>query len=156
MRLRPFALRRLGPSDVPLLRALNAVFGAAFEDPATYGGASPTDAYLSDLLNQEHVVALVALVGGEVVGGLVAYELAKFERMRREVYVYDLAVGQAHRRRGIATALLARVREIAAARGAWVVFVQADPQDAAAVALYTKLGTREEVLHFDLAVPPGP
>ena len=150
----PVILRRLVPDDVPLLRALNALFGAAFEEAATYGGAPPTDAYLADLLGKEQVIALVALAGGAVAGGLVAYEFDKFERMRREIYVYDLAVAMAHRRRGIATALLGRVREIAAARGAWVVYVQADPQDVAAVALYTKLGVREEVLHFDLAVPP--
>ena len=44
-----------------------------------------------------------------------------------------------------------RLRRIAAARGVWVVFVQADPEDAPAVALYTKLGAREDVLHFDIA-----
>jgi len=33
-----------------------------------------------------------------------------------------------------------------------MVFVQADPPDAPAVALYDKLGTREEVLHFDISV----
>jgi aminoglycoside 3-N-acetyltransferase I len=32
-----------------------------------------------------------------------------------------------------------------------VIFVQADPGDDAAIALYTKLGTREDVLHFDIA-----
>jgi aminoglycoside 3-N-acetyltransferase I len=36
-----------------------------------------------------------------------------------------------------------------------VIFVQADTaeEDAVAIALYTKLGVREEVLHFDIAVP---
>jgi aminoglycoside 3-N-acetyltransferase I len=33
-----------------------------------------------------------------------------------------------------------------------VVYVQADYVDPPAIALYTKLGTREEVLHFDIAV----
>jgi aminoglycoside 3-N-acetyltransferase I len=37
-------------------------------------------------------------------------------------------------------------------RGAYVISVQADPPDAPAVALYTKLGTREDALHFDIAV----
>ncbi|ALO45787.1 Gentamicin 3'-N-acetyltransferase [Pseudohongiella spirulinae] len=37
-------------------------------------------------------------------------------------------------------------------RGAWVVYVQADYGDEPAVALYTKLGTREDVMHFDIAV----
>lgn len=36
-----------------------------------------------------------------------------------------------------------------AERGAFVIFVQADPGDEPAIALYTKLGTREAVLHFD-------
>jgi aminoglycoside 3-N-acetyltransferase I len=34
-----------------------------------------------------------------------------------------------------------------------VVFVQADRGDDPAIALYTKLGTREDVLHFDIPVP---
>lgn len=46
-----------------------------------------------------------------------------------------------------------RLREIAVERGAWVIFVQADYGDEPAIALYNKLGTREEVLHFDIDVP---
>jgi aminoglycoside 3-N-acetyltransferase I len=98
-------LRRLGPTDVPLLRKLNAVFGDAFDDRETYGGEPPNDAYLEDLLTKEHVIVIVALAGNEVSGGLVAYELDKFERMRREIYIYDLAVDARYRRRHIATAL---------------------------------------------------
>lgn len=89
---------------------------------------------------------------GVVVGGLAAYELRKFEQERSEVYIYDLAVAEAHRREGIATAPIEELRSIAAARGAWVVFVQADLGDDPAIALYSKLGTREDVLHFDIAV----
>jgi hypothetical protein len=40
----------------------------------------------------------------------------------------------------------------AAARRAHVIFVQADLEDEPAIALYTKLGAREDVLHFDIAV----
>ena len=145
-------LHRLTAVDVPLLRALNALFGEAFDDPVTYGAEPPSDIYLEALLAEEHVVALVALLGQEVVGGLVAYELDKFERMRRELYIYDLAVAELHRRQGIATALIQLLREIAVRRGAWVVYVQADYGDGPAIALYEKLGTREEVLHFDIEV----
>lgn len=151
----PFAIRRLGPEDVPAFRELNAVFGRAFEEPDTYGGAPPPDPYLAELLAKEHVLALVASAGGGVVGGLVAYELDKFERARREVYLYDLAVAAEHRRRGVATALIGALRGIAGTRGASVVFVQADPGDDAAMALYGSLGHREDVFHFDFAVPGG-
>jgi aminoglycoside 3-N-acetyltransferase I len=147
-----FSVRRLTRNDVPLLRALNALFGEAFAEPETYGAEPPTDEYLDAFLGNEHVVALVALVREDVVGGLVAYELDKFERARREMYIYDLAVAERHRRRGMATALIQRLREIAAERGAWVVYVQADHGDEAAIALYEQLGKREEVLHFDIEV----
>ena len=147
-------LRQLTPADVALLRQLNELFGVAFHDPETYGGQPPADAYLRGLLAKEHIVALVGIAGAnEVVGGLVAYELDKFERQRRELYIYDLAVAEPYRRRVVATALIERLREIAIQRGAWVFYVQADYGDEPAIALYEKLGTREDVMHFDIGVP---
>jgi aminoglycoside 3-N-acetyltransferase I len=151
----PFEICRLAPAEVPRLRELNVLFGEAFADPSSYGAAPPDDDWLEALLAKDHVIALAALDGEAVVGGLVAYELDKFEQARREIYIYDLAVAEPHRRRGIATALIERLREIAAARGAWVVYVQADHGDDPAIALYEKLGVREEVLHFDIPVDRG-
>lgn len=145
-------ISRLGLSDVALLRNLNELFGEAFGEREEYTEAPPTDAYLSGLLTKEHIVVLVALLAEQVVGGLVAYELDKFERQRREIYIYDLAVAVDYRRRGIATALIGRLQEIAVRRAAWVVYVQADYGDDAAIALYEKLGAREEVMHFDIPV----
>ena len=148
--LHPFTTRQLGPDHVHLMRRLNALFGEAFGEPQTYGAEPPSDDYLRDLLGKQHITALVALIDENVVGGLVAYELDKFEQARREFYIYDLAVDERHRRRGVATAMIAHLREIAAERGAWVIFVQADYGDGPAISLYEKLGTREEVLHFDI------
>lgn len=150
----PIEYRRLGSGDVPFMRKLNALFGEAFADPEAYAAEPPDDGYLKGLLAKKHVVVLVGSAGGDVLGGLVAYEFDKFERMRREFYIYDLAVAEGHRRRGVATALIERLCAIAAERGAWVVFVQADHGDDPAIALYEKLGVREEVLHFDIAVEP--
>ncbi|MFL6548102.1 MAG: AAC(3)-I family aminoglycoside N-acetyltransferase [Povalibacter sp.] len=147
------AIQRLQPGDVALLRKLNALFCEAFDDPENYAEAPPTDGYLHDLLSKDHIIALVASDHDEVTGGLVAYELEKFEKARREIYIYDLAVSATHRRRGIATALIEHLRSIAAKRGAWVVYVQADYGDDPAIALYTKLGQREDVMHFDLPIP---
>jgi aminoglycoside 3-N-acetyltransferase I len=50
------------------------------------------------------------------------------------------------------TALIRELQQIARARGAYVIFVQADHGDDPAIALYTKLGAREDVLHFDIPV----
>ena len=146
------SIRRLGQADVTLMRRLNMLFGDAFADADAYAAQPPSDAYLEGLLAKEHVIALTASTGEEILGGLVAYELDKCERMRREFYIYDLAVKAHHRRRGIATALIGYLRDIALLRGAWVIFVQADYGDGPAIALYEKIGTREEVLHFDIMV----
>jgi aminoglycoside 3-N-acetyltransferase I len=96
---------------------------------------------------------MAALKDGQVVGGLVAYVLNKLERARSEIYIYDLAVAAPHRRQGIAEGLIAQLRKLAHEIGAWVVYVQADYGDDPAIALYEKLGVREEVMHFDLPVP---
>lgn len=121
----------------------------------TYGGNRPSPAYLQRLLASDYFIALVASKGDEVVGALAAYELMKFEQQRSEIYIYDLAVAAAHRREGLATALILELKKIAVARGAYVIFVQADIGDDPAIALYTKLGAREDVLHFDIAVDGG-
>lgn len=145
-------VKRLGPGDLGEMRALNALFAEAFEDPEHYAANLPDDAWLARQLANPQVIVLVALDGAEVIGGLVAYELPKLEQARSEIYIYDLAVAEAHRRGGVATALIDALKPIARACGAWVIYLQADYGDDPAVALYTKLGTREDVMHFDIAV----
>jgi aminoglycoside 3-N-acetyltransferase I len=143
---------QLGPADVPQLEAMMTLFGEAFDEVATYGDNRPSRSYMEDLLASNYFIAITALELGKVVGGLAAYELKKFEQERSEIYIYDLAVAASHRRQGLATAMIRELRRVAFARGAYVIFVQADYQDIPAVALYEKLGVREEVLHFDIAV----
>lgn len=147
---------RLTPGDIALFRAMNALFADVFEDTETYLGRTPSDSYVRGLLGKDNVIALVAVQDEAVVGALVAYVLSKFESERSEVYIYDLAVSADHRRRGIATGLIEHLQEMAADRGAWVVYVQADYGDDPAVALYSKLGAREDVLHFDIPVRVRP
>ena len=147
-----YQIRQLAPVDVALLQDLNALFGRVFDDPDAYCSKRPGKEYLKDLLAREHIVVLVALSDSEVVGGLVAYQLDKFEQARSELYIYDLAVAERHRRQGLATALIRSLQEVASDRNAWVVFVQADHGDDPAIALYEKVGSREEVLHFDIPV----
>lgn len=141
--------------DDAVMRSLLAMFGDAFEETETYLGNQPSRGYLRRLLGSDWFIALAALKGDEVVGGIAAYELRKFEQERSEIYIYDLAVAAAHRRQGIATALIREVRKLAAARSAYVVFVQADAGDTPAIALYSKLGIPEDVVHFDIPTEGG-
>jgi len=148
----PFNICQLSVEDIALMEELLAVFGEAFDEVDTYSSSRPSDTYLKRLLNSDYFIAIAALKDGTVVGGLTAYELQKFEQERSEIYIYDLAVAAAHRREGIATALIQELKKIAVARGAYVIFVQADIGDDPAIKLYTKLGVREDVLHFDIAI----
>ena len=121
----------------------------------TFNGKRPSAAYLERLLGSDYFIAIAALQNSELVGGIAAYELMKFEQERSEIYIYDLAVAATHRHQSIATALIQELKKIAKVRGAYVVYVQADMGDEAVIALYTRLGIREEVLHFDIAVEDG-
>lgn len=137
-------------ADIRTFRELLSVFAEAFEDVNSYMSAQPSDVYLSSLLERDDFIPLVAVIDGKVVGGLAAYVLTKFEQERSEIYIYDLAVAANYRRRGIATGLINKLREIAREKGAWVIYVQADHGDESAIRLYESLGTREDVLHFDI------
>jgi aminoglycoside 3-N-acetyltransferase I len=148
-----FRVQVLTREDVGSMRGMLAMFGEAFEDREAYIKVQPDDAYLFDLLSSSGFVAIAATNGNSVVGGLAAYVLPKFEQVRKEIYIYDLAVSSACRRQGIATAMIEELKRVALAKGAYVIYVQADYGDYPAIALYTKLGVREDVLHFD--IPPG-
>lgn len=99
-----FRTHQIAPDELPLMEALLATFGEAFNEVET-----------------------------------AAYELKTFEQKRSEFYIHDLAVAAAHRRQGIATGLIQELRNIAAARGAYVIFVQADIGDDPAIELYNTL-----------------
>lgn len=148
--------RRLLSDDVSQMRKLLTMFGNAFDDVDTYFGNPPSESYLQNLLTSDTFIALIATMSDEVVGGIAAYELRKFEQERSEIYIYDLAVVVEHRRKGIATALIERLKQVAAERGAHTIFGQADTgiEDEPAIALYSKLGQREDVLHFDIPIKP--
>jgi aminoglycoside 3-N-acetyltransferase I len=144
------AVVTLTADDIPLFRAAMVLFGRAFDDAESYQGAPPSDAYVRDYLGNPGNILLVATEGDVVSGALAAYVLQKFERERSEVYIYDLAVDDGYRRKGVATALIEWLKGVARERGAYVIYVQADYGDDAAINLYTKLGTREDVMHFDI------
>lgn len=145
---------QLRPDDLPLFEALMTLFGEVFDEMDTYTHARPDAGYVAELLASDHFIAVAAVDEGEVVGGLGAYELKKFERARSEIFIYDLGVAESHRRRGIGTAMIEYLRDLAADRGAWVMFVQSEDGDEPATELYKSVGKLDCVaLHFDIEVP---
>ncbi|MEZ5593637.1 MAG: AAC(3)-I family aminoglycoside N-acetyltransferase [Gammaproteobacteria bacterium] len=155
MKSESYRVRVLGSSDIQAMREMLVAFGEAFEDKPTYTQHQPTDTYLKELLSSSTFIAVAALSEAKVIGGLAAYALPKFEQARSEIYIYDLAVLESHRRQGIATAMIQELKKLAKSIGAYVIFVQADHGDDPAINLYTKLGVREDVLHFDILPGDG-
>ena len=147
-------VQQLTSEDLGLMQALLKMFAQAFDDADSYLSKPPSNEYLRQLLDSKLFIALVAITEGKVVAGLAAYVLRKFEQERSEIYIYDLAVLEEYRRQGIATALINRLKDLACDLGAYVIYVQADTEeeDKPAIPLYSKLGKREDVLHFDIQV----
>ncbi len=152
---KPLALSVLDASNIKAYRDMLAMFGAAFGDAQTYCADQPDDRYVRQLLSNPNFIALVAQAGTEVIGGVAGYVLPKFEQARSEFYLYDLAVAEGYRRQGVATALIEELKKQARQRGIYVIFVQADYGDDAAVALYSSIGVREDVMHFDIGPSQG-
>lgn len=130
-----------------------SLFATEFDEPENYRDQRPSDQYALRLLGKEHIIHLGAVEDGRIIGGLVAYVLEKFEQERSEIYIYDLAVSSAHRRKKVATNLINSLRGLMEDFSAWVIFVQADYGDTPAIKLYESLGIKEEVLHFDIPKP---
>ena len=89
---------RLGPHDSSQARVLISLFDQVFEEPAR--PLLSEEALLARLAD-DRVWVLIAMDHNRVVGGLVGYELPKFETQRSELYLYDLAVASAYQGQGI-------------------------------------------------------
>lgn len=139
---------RLGPHDSSQARVLISLFDQVFEEPTR--PLLSEEALLARLAD-DRVWVLVAMDHNKVVGGLVGYELPKFETQRSELYLYDLAVASAHQGQGIGRGLIDALITQVESTDIWAVFVQADLGDEVPNALYQSYGyEQEKVHHYDL------
>ncbi len=139
---------RLGPHDSSQARVLISLFDQVFEEPAR--PLLSEEALLARLAD-DRVWVLIAMDHNKVVGGLVGYELPKFETQRSELYLYDLAVASAYQGRGIGRGLIDALIAQVKSTDIWAVFVQADLGDEVPNALYQSYGyEQEKVHHYDL------
>jgi GNAT superfamily N-acetyltransferase len=119
------SIRLLAPGDEGVVREL-----------ATYEGPGDPEALLAD----PRTLMLVAFDSERPVGFVLAHELPRRHGIRAKLFVYEVDVAESHRRRGIGSALLARLAELARQRGILVGFVLTEPDNGPANALYRSAG----------------
>jgi ribosomal protein S18 acetylase RimI-like enzyme len=126
------AIRLLAPGDEAVVREL-----------ATYDGPGDPAGLLAD----PRTLLLVAFDGERPVGFVLAHELPRRHGDRANLFVYEVDVAESHRRRGIASALLARLGELARERGIRTGFVLTEPDNGPANALYRDAGGATEAVN---------
>jgi ribosomal protein S18 acetylase RimI-like enzyme len=122
------AIRLLGPGDEGIVREL-----------ATYEGPGDPEGMLAD----PRTLLLAAFDRERPVGFVLAHDLPRRHGDRAKLFVYEVDVAETHRRRGIASALLERLAELARERGIRTGFVLTEPDNEPANALYRAAGATE-------------
>ena len=121
-------IARLGPGDERVVHA-----GAdLFDGP-------PTEAATRRFLAEPGHHLLVALEGDAPVGFVSGVETTHPDK-GTEMFLYELSVGKAHRRRGIATELVRALERLARERGCYGMWVGTEPDNEAAIATYRAAG----------------
>jgi ribosomal protein S18 acetylase RimI-like enzyme len=132
-------IKRLGPDDV------DAVLEAPdlFDHPAT---KVATEAFLAQ---PNHHLFLAFDDDGTAVGFVSGVETTHPDK-GTEMFLYELAVAEHARRRGIGTALVAALADLARAHNCYGMFVLTDDDNDAALATYRSTGTTNESPHVML------
>jgi ribosomal protein S18 acetylase RimI-like enzyme len=125
------SIRPLVPGDESVVREL-----------ATYESPGDPAALLSD----PRTLMLVAFDRERAVGFVLAYALPRRHGDPASLFVYEVEVAETHRRRGTASALLARLAELARERGIRTGFVLTEPDNGPANALYRSAGGETETV----------
>ena len=127
-------IKRLGPDDSARAESAVRAFKATSRSPDS----------LQVFLRSPANYLLVADAGGETVGFLIAYRLERSDREAAQMFVYEVGVVGAWRRRGLASALLGEIVALARAEGMFEVFVLTSQDNEAACRLYARTGGKVE------------
>ncbi|GGG16564.1 hypothetical protein GCM10010964_01100 [Caldovatus sediminis] len=145
-------VRAAGAGDAAAVAALAAALNA---EEANEGASRLTPAAVTRDFLGEHPAGLLLVAeapDGTLIGYATAHMTYETHHAERGLYVGDLYVAPAHRRRGVGRALMAAAAAAGRARGAAHLWWTARSGNAAAHAFYRRLGGRgETVLAFACA-----
>lgn len=125
------SVRAWGPAEAAKARTLIARFH----------GISASGAIVAQALADPANLLLVAEAGEEILGFAWCHWLTRLGHDRPQLFLYELEVDEAHRRKGIGTELVQAVLDEARGRQAKA-FVFTNHSNLAARALYARMGGR--------------
>jgi ribosomal protein S18 acetylase RimI-like enzyme len=125
-------IERMGPEDLERVMAA----GSLFDYP-------PRPDAVNRFLGDPNHHLLIAY-SGDVPAGFVSGVAVTHPDKGTEMFLYELAVDEAHRRQGIGTTLVEALRDLARERGCYGMWVLTDDDNAAAGATYRKAGGEVE------------
>jgi len=130
--MKPFEIKQLTENDLSTFTSLIDLFNTVFEEEHPSIGSTTNSL---KLLNNKNFIALVALAGDMVAGGLTAYELPKYYSDSSEMFIYDL--------------LIQSLKEYCIEHGIKELFVMAHEEDTHAIEFYRSTGGKsEKVVNF--------
>ena len=97
-----------------------------------------SDNYLKNLLARTDFHVLAAFDGENLIGGLTAYELAKYKTEVREMFLYELVVDKNYRRKQAASRLIDFLKNICSEKEISEIFLLTENSNFAARNLYLK------------------
>lgn len=121
-------IERLGPGDEEKLAAAEELLDGPVK-------ADAARRFLNDATHH----MLVAYASGDPAGFVSGVEMTHPDK-GTEMFLYELGVSEAHRRRGVATALVEALKNLARERGDYGMWVLCDEDNEAAVKTYRKVG----------------
>jgi len=121
-------IERLGPGDEERVAAAEGLFDGPVKPDAAH-----------HFLNDPGHHLLIAYSNGEPAGFVSGVEMTHPDK-GTEMFLYELGVGEAHRRKGVATALVEALKDLARERGNYGMWVLCDEDNEAAVKTYRRAG----------------
>ena len=112
---------------------------------------APTTEATGDFLRRDDHYLFVAYDEAGAPGGFITGVLMVHPDKGREMFLYELAVAESHRRRGYAKALIRALEDAARAADCYGMFVLTGLDNDAALAAYASAGARDDGRHQMLA-----
>lgn len=126
--------------ELTVKRITGSNASAAVQLVKTFAGKEISIRYMVSFLHNPANYLIMADLDGVAVGFLLAYALERLKEDARMLFIYEIEVAAGQRRKGIGTALIEAIRDIAVREEVAHAFVITNYSNVGAVAFYQHTG----------------